>query len=136
MNHNAFIHTSLWPYVKNILKIFKNYPELQKKIRIMYREEARKLSEFNTINTSEQRNKYEEIIGIFTKFSKKYIKQKELENLTRPMPNSPRSKVMSKYNNSKTKHNNNYGLKLQRSLARTSKNKENLLKLIKKNWNE
>ena len=111
MNHNAFIYTSLWPYVKNILKIFKNYPELQKKIRIMYREEARKLTDFNTNNRSEQRKKYEEIISIFTKFSEKYIKKKELENLTRPRPNSPSSKVMSKvmsnYINSKNKHNNN-----------------------------
>ena len=148
MLHDEFIKKSFWPYVKNILKIFKDDALLQKKIRMMYRDEAHKLLEFEPTNKEEQHNKYISIIDAFKQLASKNIKKKELEYITMPIVKSPKTK-RSKLNDSKlnatnlehNKTNNSPKSKRSKTMNTSKKNftrnlkKENLHKLLQKNWN-
>ena len=133
MIHDEFIKKSLWPYVKNILKIFKDDIELQKRIRIMYRDEAHKLLEFNPTNKLVQHTKYISIIETFKQFANENIKKKELEYLTMvKSPKTKRSKTKENSPKSKRSKTNN---KPKQNFTKILKEKTNLHKLLQKNWN-
>ena len=128
MAHNAFINTSLRPYVQKILKTFKSDPDIQYEIKRKYKEEVNKILDMNHNTQIEQ--KYVNTLRNITQFVKKFI-DKKIEQT------SPKRKVPTLFlkNVSRNQHVSQSKTLSKRSSSKNKKfSKKNLHKLLESNW--